>query len=397
MTARLTQSAGALALLWLAAGTPLFASDGVPVPVDTEQPVVVGADDDTADALAPDDGTTAEEETCFPAVPPLVRMDIPSRYKADSKNRSDFDAEANAAVEAALKPVDAFISNLVRAANKALTASAPPEVTTPPTPVDPEEAAAAAETALVAADCVVDRIAEWATADALSGLDSQGANLSAPSRIGGIAMAYAQVRALSTPDDRQPAIEAWLAARTRVTMTFFDTEAPPKSSQNNLRAWAALSAAQVGVLLDDAEILDWASASISLVACTANADGSLPNEMWRGKLALHYQIHATAPLVVGAAVLATARPGLFEVCDAAIPRIARFTIAATQDPTLVEARAEAKQTFNADPTKLKPHEFAWIAAYLTQIDDPEIATFGAQFKVLGNSKLGGKQSLIWQE
>ena len=312
---------------------------------------------------------------CFAAAPAVTKLSYPSRYTKGSKSRSDFDEKADAAVDAALKPVDDYIVKLAIEANNSLTSSG--------------------VTAILAADCVVDRIHDWAASDALSALDSDGAQMSVPSRVAAIAIAYAQVLPKATLDDRQPLIDAWLRSRVQASMRFFDKSAPPRASRNNLRAWAGLGAAQAGLVLDDPAMIDWAVASVQRVACTANADGSLPNEMWRRKLALHYQIHAVGPLVFAAALLKDKKPGLLQACDGAIIRAAQFAVAGAKDPKIVEAVAGAKQTFNADPAKLKAFEFAWITAFLSQVEDPAIKAFALNFDVLSNSKLGGNQSLIW--
>ena len=348
-----------------------------------------------------------EPFVCFDATPPVTELNIPSRYKDGSKNRSDFDAEANAAVEAALNPVDDFINVLVKNANAALQITAPPEVD-PKAPVDtaaeaaPEtQAAPEAQTPpdLVKqteiANCVVDRIHEWAAANALADMKSQGAQLSVPSRIGGLAMAYAQVRGLATQDARQPEIEAWLTARMQASMLFFDTEAPPKSRQNNLRAWAALAAAQVGLLQNDVVMTTWAANSVKLVLCTATPEGALPNEMWRGKLALHYQIHAVGPLVTTTALLQPTFPDLLATCDNALLRVVRFTLKAVEDPKLVEAITDKPQKFDPAAEMKRAFQFAWLAPLETLAQEPEFTTFAAKFELLSNSKLGGKQSLLW--
>ena len=340
-----------------------------------------------------------EPFACFDPVPPVTEIAIPSRYKDDSKNRSDFDTEANAAVEAALNPVDDFINALVKNANAALQITAAPEVD-PKAPVD-SAAAAALETPpdlaqqILIADCVVDRIHDWAAVDALADMKTQGAQLSVPSRIGGIAMAYAQVRGLATQDDRQPAIEAWLTARMQASMLFFDTEAPPKSRENNLRAWAALAAAQVGVLQNDAVMTTWAADSVKLVLCTATPEGALPNEMWRGKLALHYQIHAVGPLVVANALLQPTHPDLLATCDNALLRVVRFTLNAVEDPKLVEAITDKPQKFDPATEMKRAFQFAWLAPLETLVQEPDFTTFAAKFELLSNSKIGGKQSLLW--
>ncbi len=346
----------------------------------------------------PEPAAEAKPFACFDAIPPVTELNIPSRYKDDSKNRSDFDAEANAAVEAALNPVDDFINVLVKNANAALQITAAPEGD-PETSVDPA-AEAASETPDLAkqtaiADCVVDRIHEWAAANALGDMKSQGAQLSVPSRIGGIAMAYAQVRGLATQDARQSEIEAWLTARMQASMLFFDTEAPPKSRQNNLRAWAALAAAQVGLLQNDVVMTTWAADSVKLVLCTATPEGALPNEMWRGKLALHYQIHAVGPLVTTTALLQPTFPDLLATCDNALLRVVRFTLKAVEDPKLVEVITEKPQKFDPATEMKRAFQFAWLAPLETLAQEPDFTSFAAKFELLSNSKLGGKQSLLW--
>ena len=312
---------------------------------------------------------------CFASVSPVIKLAYPSRYVKDSKSRSEFDEKADAAVNAALKPVDDFIKDLAGTANKSLTNKD--------------------EKAVFYADCVVDRVQEWAAADALSALESEGAQLSIPSRVAAIAIAYAQVLPKATQNDRQSVIEAWLRKRVQDSMIFFDTKAPPRASSNNLRAWAGLGAAQVGLILNDQPMLDWASGSVQRVACTAEADGSLPNEMWRGNLALHYQIHAVGPLVFTAALLKDKEPGLLQACDNAVIRAAQFAVAGAKDPKIVEAITGKAQKFDPDPAKLKAFEFAWITAFLSQVEDADIKAFASNFDVLSNSKLGGKQSLLW--
>lgn len=351
-------------------------------------------------AFAQTDTETVDSKTfaCFDPIPPVTALAIPSRYKDDSKNRSDFDAEANAAVEAALNPLDDFINLLVKNANAALQITAPVEVDpeasvdavddTPETPPD-----LARQTQI--ADCVVDRIHDWATADALADMKTQGAQLSVPSRIAGLAMAYAQVRGLATQDTRQPEIEAWLTARVQSSMAFFDNEAPPKSRQNNLRAWAALAAAQVGLLQNDTAMTTWAAESVKLVLCTATPEGALPNEMWRGKLALHYQIHAVGPLVVTTALLQPTHPDLLASCDNGLLRVVRFTLKAVEDPKLVEAITDKPQKFDPAAEMKRAFQFAWLAPLQILATEPEFATFAAKFEGLSNSKLGGKQSLLW--
>ncbi len=315
----------------------------------------------------------AEEPDCPPGTDPVVTLGFGSRYADDSANRSDFDEDSDRAVTAALKPIDDFINDLARLTDRLH---------------DPETEA---EVTQEAAECVIALIQPWAEADALSDLKTQGANLSAPSRAGGIAFAYGAAIA-ARPELASDEIEDWLAARARQAMTFFDTQAPPRASQNNLRAWAGLAVTRIGLILDDPVLIDWGAGSAELVACTAAPDGSLPNEMWRGRLALHYQLHAVAPLVTTAALLPDR--DLFAICDAAIPRIVRFTLVGLDDPTPVEKITGKAQSVGG-AKKPRDFELAWVPAFLRFNPDPELAARIEGIEKLGNSKLGGDQRLLW--
>lgn len=317
-----------------------------------------------------------EAPKCPSDAKPVVSLGFGSRYTDDSDNRSEFDEEGDKAVTAALKPIDDFVADLARQTNILHDPDTKPK--------DVE----------AAADCVLDSILTWARADALSKLTTQGANLSAPSRVGGIAFAYAAaLKVVPQPKGKQE-IEDWLRARAKQTMAFFDSDAPPRASQNNLRAWAGLAVTRAGLVLENPALIDWGAKSAELVACTAKEDGSLPNEMWRGKLALHYQLHAVGPLVTTAALLQDQRPELFTACDRAIPRIVRFTLDGLEDPAAVQKITGKKQSVGGT-RKARDFELAWIPAYLTLDPDPKVAALVAKVKELGNSKLGGDQRLLW--
>lgn len=312
---------------------------------------------------------------CMAVPEPVVSLSYGSRYTDESADRSDLDAEANAAVDEALKPVDDFISDLARKAN---------------------DAARGKDGSAEAAACVVDALDQWARGDALTELDSTNAHLSSPSRVGGFAMAYLQAqRAITVDPDKAGRIESWLNGLAREAARWFTREAPEMASQNNLRAWAGYAGAAVGEVTDDDYLRSWANYSFARVACQADDAGALPHEMSRGPRALHYQVHAVDPLVVGAALIQDDGYAPFEMCDGAIRRAVSFIPAAFDDPSLVEVRAGEPQTYTTGEEELKGWAMAWAVPYLSLFDDPELESFVSDLGSLGNSKLGGSQKLIW--
>lgn len=320
------------------------------------------------------DDTEPEPFACAAMPDPVISLDHGSRYAASDKSRSKFDEESNDDVNAQLKPVDTFISDLAVAANRAVSTLA---------------------NRPAAVDCVLSGLTAWAGANALSNLATMNAQLSAPSRIAGLAFAYAQVRPFLPPSDDTALVEHWLSARARATMTYFDTDAPTNASRNNLRAWAGLAVARVGLTVEDADMIDWADDTVRLVACQAAPDGSLPLEMARQELALHYQLHAVSPLVVTAALLQARGHDLFRACDGAIHRAVDFVLVAFADPAIVETISGSPQTYFDGSEELRGFELAWSAAYLSVFYAPQVSQFIDGYGALSNSKLGGRQSLIW--
>lgn len=314
--------------------------------------------------------------SCLSVPDAPVSLSYGSRYTDKSKDRSDIDKESNAKVNEVLGPIDDFISELTTEAN----------------------AVALKEEGKGDPVCVVEAIYEWADAGAFSKLKSMNAQLSAPSRIGAIALDYLQVLPSLEPNqlqEKRATIEKWLDERAHASVEYFDGKAPPKASRNNLRAWAGLAAAAAGLAADDDVLISWAAYTNNLVACSADEDGALPLEMARGPRALHYQLHATAPLVTTAALLKDKGYRLFDACDGAIGRIVSFVPKAFGDPKIVEEKAGESQTYFEGKDELKSFELAWAAPYLSLFDNPELERFVADYRPLGNSKLGGDVEGIW--
>lgn len=306
---------------------------------------------------------------------PVTRLAHGSRYAGDGPERADLDPAADAAVEAALAPIDAAIEDLARAANDARTGEATGE----------------------GLGCVIGILHRWAAADALRDLRTVNAQLSAPARIGGFALAYLQLApaARAHDPDRARRIEGWLADRARASARWFETQAPPRSRGNNLRAWAGLAAGAAGRAADDPELIGWAAQTVRRVACSADADGALPHEMDRGKRALHYQLHAVAPLVTTAALLEPAGHDLFAACDGALHRVVDFIPRAFAEPGLVRDKAGAAQMLLTGEDRLASHDLAWAEIYLSRFASAPLAALAAPFDSRAHSKLGGAQDGLW--
>lgn len=309
-----------------------------------------------------------------PAVPvPLIELSFESRYKADDPTRSEIDVEAEVDAKEALGVLDDFINDLTRHTDAALTAGDP-----------------------IGAACVMAAIAVWADADALSKLGTDTVQLTIGSRLAAIASVAAQV-APAADAAHTAAVMSWLSRRMGDQMTFWET-APNGSASGNLRAWAALAGVSVALLTEDRVMLGWAAWSLSYVACTANADGSLPQEMGRKHLALHYQLHAVAPLTVAAALLEQQGIPVTNRCGRALDRIVAFTLDDLAAGGAKSAELSgAPQTLNEGFASLANFQLAWAEAWLSIRKQPDLEATISTLRPLKYSKLGGNQSRIWAD
>ena len=324
-------------------------------------------------ALAADTAGDALTGTCFAVPSPVVRLSHGSRYEGSGTERATLDPDTDALVRMALAPIDALIRDLAEAANRARAGSE------------------------MDAECVIEALNRWAAADALSELQTANAQLSAPARVAGFALAYLQVAPTARARDQERArrIETWLEERARASATWFETEAGPRSARNNLRAWAGLAAAAAGRATETPALLEWASQAFRVVACAADADGALPREMERGPRALQYQLHAVAPLVTTAAILEPAGYDLFGACGGAIHRVVDFTARSLVARGAVAGRAGAEQSLLNGEDALEAHDLAWVETYVARFPSPELDRLTRPFDTLAHSKLGGVQRGLW--
>jgi poly(beta-D-mannuronate) lyase len=311
---------------------------------------------------------------CPVTTPPVIGLDLGSRYEDDDASRSDIDEDANNAVNKALKPLDSYVRSLASL-------------------IDDEPKQGQPD---IRYACLYRGLKSWADANALSDLGTLNAKLAVSPRLAGISITYYQATQIVRPQpEEQAAINHWLEQRAIDVKSFFSDDAPQMASHNNLRAWAGLAVGQIGVLTGNEELIRWGAESNQLVICSAESNGSLPLEMKRGDKALHYQLHAIAPLVVNAAVLNSRFKNSFAVCDGKLDRIVDFTVTAINDPTVVGRQVGKKQTFTKGKEKLEGFQIAWLEPYLRFRENPKAVQLVKKYRPLTNSMLGGNLTKIY--
>lgn len=336
-----------------------------------------GATDGTIKLLELSSGETenVEQYICDEFLEPIIEIAYGSRYTDESITRADYDEASNAEVNRILKPIDDFSRSLVVLSNNAVRLKSKKERNT---------------------YCVVDMVYQWAQADALSVQETINVKMSIPARYGSIASAIAQLDIQNDPRymHKNQVIQEWLEKRAFETVEFFNNEAPGGVPRANLRGWASLAVTQVGLLYQNQELIDWGILSNEYILSFIDEDGSHPDEMRRGNLALHYQLHAAAPLSKSTALLIDA--GFREQLNflVRLDSLVEFTIDALKDPSLVEQKFDVEQTITGGIDSVKPFMLAWVEAYLSVNCNPSLDDDVKHLRPLSNSKIGGNLTLL---
>ncbi|HSD36661.1 MAG TPA: alginate lyase family protein [Rhodocyclaceae bacterium] len=146
--------------------------------------------------------------------------------------------------------------------------------------------------------CAVNWIDAWARGEALQGrmLNARGDTQAQFERkwlLAGLSLAYLKVRDLATPGQVQH-IAVWMQDIADRSQALFDS---PKHKHNNHYYWVGLAVMGTAVATDSQAHLDKALAIFDKALGDIADDGTLPMEMDRAGLALHYHNYALAPLV----------------------------------------------------------------------------------------------------
>lgn len=192
------------------------------------------------------------------------------------------------------------------------------------------------------------------------------------------AIAYLKVRDshTGTPAD-DAAIQAWFARLAARVRTYFEEQTghPGSEAWNNHMFWAGLSLAAEGVADNNVDDLSWATGAYRLGVDEIQPDGSLPAEMDRRQMALHYQLYALGPLVMIAELTRPNGLDLYTQQNSALHRLVAFDIAALQDPTRIARRTGIAQTITPPYSGL---EIGWAVPWVRRFPNPQLTALLAQ-------------------
>lgn len=241
---------------------------------------------------------------------------------------------------------------------------------------------------LAAARCAVEHMEANARGRALTGkMSSSQAYFVQGWVLGAEAIAYLKVRDSGAISPAQAAvILPWLKDVSRQARDYYDAkETKDAAAQNNHYYWAAVEMAAVGIAANDRKDFDWAMSAAKQGIAAIRPDGTLPNEMRRGKRALHYHLYAAAPLVMLAELGLPNGVDLYAAQDGALKHLVRVSAAGMVDPSLFEKAAGIKQEVQTPSGE----SIGWAEPFERRFPDPVIAKLLDECRDKGYMYLGG--------
>lgn len=188
--------------------------------------------------------------------------------------------------------------------------------------------------------------------------------------------------------DQEKDIHKWIAALADHVTGYVDNKRNNLDSDawNNHRYWAGFAVAAAGIALDDRNHFLWGIDSYKAGADQIQPDGTLPHELARAGMALHYHLYALAPLVMIAELASANHTDLYSYRYNAIERLARICEAGLRNPALFAKATGVPQNL---PDPISGFEIGWAVPYVKHFPDAQLSAWIAQASTVRFWQWGG--------
>jgi len=244
---------------------------------------------------------------------------------------------------------------------------------------------------LSAAKCVIHSLHVMAGLGVFSGKMGSGQAYYVQGwNLGSWAIPYLKVRDSGlVSDDDAHEISAWLVKIAEGNRAYYEAKRSnpaPSDAHNNHLYWAGFAYVGAAVAANDRNLFDWCMDAYREGARDIAADGTLPMELGRGQMALHYHLYALSPMVMLAAFGEANGVDLYAANDYAIKRLVARCIDGLESPAFFQEKTGVTQV--TTPT-MESWEISWAQPYLGRYPDPKLAALLKQCPELSSLPLGG--------
>jgi poly(beta-D-mannuronate) lyase len=301
-----------------------------------------------------------------PALPRLPHDFATNSYYID-RHHSVIDPELKKRYQDSVAPIEGFSRDAVTAADRYWTGGS-----------------------RSAAECATALLAGAAAQKALTGsMDGHQASYVQGWNLGSWAVAWLKVRSSRVASPAQAAeISVWLGKLAEENRGYYEKKRRQNStdSANNHLYWAGFAISAAAIATDDRELFEWGMDAYRHGVRDIQDDGTLPMEMDRGQMALHYHLYALAPLVLLAEFGEVNGLDLYAESDYAIRRLVARCIGGLRDPAWFERRTGVRQVTTP---QIEAWEIGWAQPWLRRFPDPAISELLPEASRLNYTTWGG--------
>jgi poly(beta-D-mannuronate) lyase len=317
-------------------------------------------------AKPPQPDSAAESHNC-PATPQLPHDFATNSYYTDS-HHSIIDPALKKKYEDSVAGVEDFSRNMVKAADAYQTTGS-----------------------RSAAECAASLLENAAKQKALAGhMEGHQASYVQGWNLGAWAVAYLKIRnSGAISDDRAKEITKWMKKLAEENRGYYESERQhhgPSDAHNNHLYWAAFAIAATAIACNDQNLLDWAVDAYKEGVRDIRDDGTLPAEMDRGQMALHYHLYALAPLMMLAEFGEANGIDLYAAYQYAIKRLVARCVAGLEDPSFFQNYTGVAQVTTPE---IEAWQISWAQAYTRRFPDAKISALLGRARWLNYTMLGG--------
>jgi poly(beta-D-mannuronate) lyase len=242
-----------------------------------------------------------------------------------------------------------------------------------------------------AAQCVASLLASAARQKALAGnMDGHQASYVQGWNLGAWAVAYLKIRGSGVvPSEQASDITKWMKKLAEENRDYYEKKrghSGASDAYNNHLYWAGFAVAAAAIANNDRNLFRWGMDDYKQGVRDIQQDGTLPMEMDRGQMALHYHLYALAALMILAELGEANGLDLYAERDFAIKRLIARCIGGIEDPSFFQQRTGVQQVTTAE---IEPWQISWAQAYTRRFPDPKISALLAKASRLNYTMLGG--------
>ena len=247
------------------------------------------------------------------------------------------------------------------------------------------------------AACALDAMDAWARGGALLGDLNREAGYQRNWTLAGAATAFLAMRDAPGLDPAALVrVMVWFAAAGQAARASFDRTAPNpfvNALVNNHATWAGYAVAAAGIAAGDAALLAWGLRRLGDTVDQVDRAGALPQELARGRMALHYHLFTLQALGPLLRIAEANRFGLSASGEAALARLAALVVASLADPGPGGERPRGERPAGGQAAHLRDAQ--GLEVLLGRRADPSLSRMLAPWRPFQEARMGGNVTLIW--